>query len=121
MRLPLLERRENVQKVAIVPITADRGLAGLQRAGAATVVRADARSRARRAAGRLVLDRARRAGSTLRFRRLEVVESWTGFSERPEYVNAQAVAHAVSEAYVKGEVDRVVVVYNAFVSALVQR
>src|SRR3954462_6248329 len=28
VRLPLLERRENVQKVAIVPVTADRGLAG---------------------------------------------------------------------------------------------
>src|ERR1044072_7755608 len=28
VRLPLLERRENVQRVAIVPVTADRGLAG---------------------------------------------------------------------------------------------
>jgi len=31
------------------------------------------------------------------------------------------MAHAVSEAYTKGEVDRVVIVYNAFVSPLVQR
>ena len=31
------------------------------------------------------------------------------------------LAHAVSEAFVNGEVDRVVVVYNAFVSALTQR
>src|SRR3982751_3814765 len=28
VRLPLLQRRENVQTVAIVPITGDRGLAG---------------------------------------------------------------------------------------------
>ena len=28
VRLPLLERRENIERVAIVPITADRGLAG---------------------------------------------------------------------------------------------
>src|SRR5438552_11942710 len=28
VRLPLLQRRENVKTVAIVPITADRGLAG---------------------------------------------------------------------------------------------
>ena len=35
VRLPLLERRENVEQVAIVPVTADRGLAGgVQRAGA---------------------------------------------------------------------------------------
>jgi len=31
VRLPLLERREQIQKVAILPVTADRGLAGLRR------------------------------------------------------------------------------------------
>jgi F-type H+-transporting ATPase subunit gamma len=63
----------------------------------------------------------RKASSTLRFRRLDVTESWTGFSERPSYSDAQTIAHAVSEAFVNGDVDKVVVVYNAFVSALVQR
>ena len=52
---------------------------------------------------------------------MNVSQSWVGFSERPEYRDAQAIAHAVSEAYVAGEVDRVVIVYNAFVSALVQK
>jgi F-type H+-transporting ATPase subunit gamma len=63
----------------------------------------------------------RKAASTLRFRRLNVSQSWVGFSERPAYSNAQAIAHAVSEAYVNREIDRVVIVYNAFVSALVQK
>ena len=44
-----------------------------------------------------------------------------GFSDRPAYSDAQTIAHALAEAYVNGEVDRVVVVYNAFVSPLVQR
>ena len=44
-----------------------------------------------------------------------------GFSDRPSYSDAQAVAHAVAEAYTSEEVDRVVLVYNAYVSPLVQR
>src|SRR5439155_13835716 len=63
----------------------------------------------------------KKAGSTLRFRRLDIGQAWSGFSERPEYRDAQAMAHALAEAYVNKDVDRVVIVYNAFVSPLVQR
>jgi F-type H+-transporting ATPase subunit gamma len=121
VRLPLLERRENVQKVAIVPITADRGLAG--GFNAQVIRRSLALMREHRAEGREVVwfSTGRKAASTLRFRRLTVTQSWTGFSERPGYSDAQVVAHAVSEAYTNGDVDAVYVVYNAFVSALTQK
>ena len=121
VRLPLLERRENVERVAIVPVTADRGLAG--GFNAQVIRRSLALQREVQAAGQEAVwfSTGRKAASTLRFRRLNVSQSWVGFSERPDYSNAQAIAHAVSEAYVAGEVDRVVVVYNAFVSALVQK
>jgi F-type H+-transporting ATPase subunit gamma len=121
VRLPLLERRENVQTVAIVPVSADRGLAG--GFNAQVIRRSLALMREHRAEGREVVwfSTGRKAASTLRFRRLSVTQSWTGFSERPAYSDAQAVAHAVSEAYTNGEVDAVYVVYNAFVSALTQK
>jgi F-type H+-transporting ATPase subunit gamma len=121
VRLPLLERRENVQRVAIVPVTADRGLAG--GFNAQVVRRSLALMREVQANGQEVVwfSTGRKAASTLRFRRLNVTQSWIGFSERPAYRDAQAVAHAISEAFVNREVDRVVIVYNAFVSALVQR
>jgi F-type H+-transporting ATPase subunit gamma len=120
VRLPLLEQRENVETVAIVPVTGDRGLAGAF--NAQVLRRAFAIMREEEAAGRQVrfYSSGKKAQSTLRFRRLDVGDSWTGFSDRPSYLDAQAIAHAVSEAYVSGEVDRVVVVYNAFVSPLVQ-
>src|SRR6266436_3133892 len=121
VRLPLLERREQIQKVAILPVTADRGLAG--GFNAQVIRRSLALMREHQGEGREVVwfSTGRKASSTLRFRRLNVAQSWTGFSERPAYSDAQAIAHAVSEAYVNGEVDRVVIVYNAFVSALVQK
>jgi F-type H+-transporting ATPase subunit gamma len=121
VRLPLLERRENVERVAIVPITADRGLAG--GFNAQVIRRSLALMREVEANGQEAVwfSTGRKAASTLRFRRMNVSQSWVGFSERPAYSDAQAIAHAVSEAYVNKDIDRVVVVYNAFVSALVQK
>jgi len=121
VRLPLLERRDAIQTVAIVPVTGDRGLAGAF--NAQVLRRAFAEMREAQAAGQQVrfFTSGKKAQSTVRFRRLELAQSWTGFSDRPAYSDAQAIAHAVSEAYVNGEVDRVLLVYNAFVSPLVQK
>jgi F-type H+-transporting ATPase subunit gamma len=121
VRLPLLEQRENVQTVGIVAFTGDRGLAGAF--NAQVLRRAFALMRELLGEGKEVrfYTSGKKAQSTIRFRRLNLAHSWTGFSDRPEYSDAQAIAHAVSEAFVNGEVDRVVLVYNAFVSPLVQR
>jgi len=121
VRLPLLQRRENVETVALVPITGDRGLAGAF--NAQVLRRAFALMREAEAAGQQVrfYSSGKKAQSTIRFRRLELAQAWTGFSDRPSYADAQAIAHALAEAYVEGEVDRVLLVYNAFVSPLVQR
>src|SRR5919205_1378453 len=121
VRLPLLERRENVERVAIVPVTGDRGLAGAF--NAQVLRRAFAEMREAQAAGQQVrfFTSGKKAQSTIRFRRLDLGQSWTGFSDRPAYSDAQAIAHTLAEAYVNGDVDRVVIVYNAFVSPLVQK
>jgi F-type H+-transporting ATPase subunit gamma len=121
VRLPLLQRRDTVKTVAIVPITGDRGLAGAF--NAQVLRRSFALMREAEAAGQEVrfYSTGKRAQSTLRFRRLPLAQAWTGFGDRPAYADAQMVAHALAEAYANEEVDRVVVVYNAFVSPLVQR
>jgi F-type H+-transporting ATPase subunit gamma len=121
VRLPLLERREAVKRVAIVPVTGDRGLAGAF--NAQVLRRAFALQREVQAEGQEVVfySSGKKAQSTIRFRRFELGQAWTGFSDKPAYRDAQAIAHAVSEAYTSNEVDRVVLVYNAYVSALVQK
>jgi F-type H+-transporting ATPase subunit gamma len=121
VRLPLLERRENIERIAIVPVTGDRGLAGAF--NAQVLRRSLALMREAEAAGQKVVffPSGKKAGSTLRFRGLDVGQAWSGFSDRPAYSDAQGMAHAIAEAYTNGEVDRVVIVYNAFVSALVQK
>jgi F-type H+-transporting ATPase subunit gamma len=117
---PLLQRRD-VQTALVVPLTGDRGLAG---AFNAQVLR-EAFAVERRLRGDGVQVQfgvsGKKGASTLRFRRYEVERAWTGFSDRPEYHDAQVIAHHVAELYANGDVDSVRIVYNHFESALVQR
>jgi F-type H+-transporting ATPase subunit gamma len=118
--LPLLQRRE-VRKAAILPLTGDRGLAG---AFNAQILReafaVEQRQRAEGVEPRWLVA-GKKGASTLRFRRYEVEQAWTGFSDSPHYADAQAIAHRISELYAEQEVDQVVVIYNHFESALTQR
>ena len=117
--LPLLQRRE-IRTVAIVPVTGDRGLAGAF--NAQILRRSVALYRQLQAEGLNVrwLPVGRKGISTLRFSRFELDDQWGGFSDNPHYADAQAIAHRLTELYTAEDVDRVVVVYNRFVSALVQ-
>jgi F-type H+-transporting ATPase subunit gamma len=118
--LPLLQTRD-VQTVAIVPLTGDRGLAG---GFNAQVLRASvALERRLRGEGKQVrwVAVGRKGDSSLRFRRFEIDSTFEGFADRPAYNNAQAVAHKLVELYSEEQVDQVIIVYNQFVSPLVQR
>jgi F-type H+-transporting ATPase subunit gamma len=118
--LTLLQERE-ARRVAIVALTGDRGLAGAF--NGQILRRAFALERSLRSEGQetrwLVVGRKGR--STLQFRRYEVEQAWVGFTDRPSYHDAQAVAHRLAELYTEGEIDRAVLVYNHYVSPLVQR
>jgi F-type H+-transporting ATPase subunit gamma len=121
VRLPLFEQREQVEAVAIVPLTGDRGLAGAF--NAQVLRRAFALERGLQAEGKTVrwVAVGKKGRSTLTFRRRQLDGEYLGFTDRPAYGDAQAIAHRVGELFTAGEVDRVVLVYNTFVSALTQR
>jgi F-type H+-transporting ATPase subunit gamma len=121
VRLPLLEQRDEVSSVAIVPLTGDRGLAGAF--NAQVLRRAFALERSLQAEGKTVrwVAVGKKGRSTLSFRRRELSGAYLGFTDRPAYSDAQAVSHRVAELFTEREVDRVVLVYNTYVSALTQR
>jgi F-type H+-transporting ATPase subunit gamma len=119
--LALLQQREELRRLAIVVVTGDRGLAGPF--NGQVLRRAFELERRARAEGLDVswLVVGRKGASTLRFRRYEVTDQWAGFADKPAYHDAQAIGHRLAELYEAEEVDHVVLVYNRFVSALVQR
>jgi F-type H+-transporting ATPase subunit gamma len=119
-KLPILQQHEREQSVAILLVTADRGLAG---AFNSQILRAGLRAAGEHEGeGRDIRFYAsgRRGVSSLTFRGREVIGGYTGFTERPSYADAREIAQDLITAYIDGEVDRVEVLYNGYISPLVQ-
>jgi F-type H+-transporting ATPase subunit gamma len=115
--LPILQERENPKRVGILLVTGDRGLAGPFNS---QIVRAGNRRAATlRGEGIDVLWYAsgRRGESSLRFRGMDIGDTWTGFTDRPAFADARRIADGLAAAYVDGKVDRVEIIYNGFISA----
>jgi F-type H+-transporting ATPase subunit gamma len=120
MRVPLLGEHDSVKGVAVLLVTGDRGLAG---AFNSQVIRAGVRMRAELERDGLRSSwyaSGRRGVSSLGFRGYELAGSYTGFSDRPAYADARTIADDLMSAYVDGQVDRVDMVYNSYVSPLRQ-
>jgi F-type H+-transporting ATPase subunit gamma len=119
-RISLLEKREQTSKVGILLVTGDRGLAG---AFNTQIIREGLRLKREfesEGPGVVFSVVGRRGNSTMQFRGEEVANSYLGFTDRPAYANAREISHDLIEAYVDGDLDRVDLVYNRYVSPLTQ-
>jgi len=116
---PLLERRE-VRVTAIVVMTGDRGLAGSF--NSSVLRRSLEVAREEEALGRELVWLAvgKRGGGSLRFRGRVLKRLWTGFTDAPVYADAEQIANTLISLYSASEVDRVVLVYNNFISPIQQ-
>jgi F-type H+-transporting ATPase subunit gamma len=119
-RVPLLREHETETNVGLLLVTGDRGLAGgfnsqIIRAGVR--LSADISEQGLRSSWYAT---GRRGVSSLTFRGHELSGSYTGFADRPAYTDARSIADDVIQAYVDGEVDRVEMIYNSYVSPLTQ-
>ena len=113
----LLGTPEDVTKVLVLCVVADRGLCGGYNT---TVFRTTERLVASLAADgvetRLVTV-GKKAVGYFRFRGQDIEQSYLGMSERPSFADARDVAAAAVTPFVNGEVDQVMVVSTRFISA----
>jgi F-type H+-transporting ATPase subunit gamma len=119
-RIPLLEERETTETVGLLLVTGDRGLAG---AFNTQIIREGLRLKSDfTAEGSKVTFSVvgRRGNSTMQFRGEDVSHSYVGFTDRPAFANAREISHDLIQAYIDGEIDRVDLVYNRYVSPLTQ-
>ena len=114
---PLLTGREG-NTVAICTVTADRGLAG---GFNAQVLRSTVQFRRERDAEFVQIASGRKAVAFFRFRRIELEEIYTGFSDSPTYEKAREIGHDLTRLFNEEEADEVHLIYNRFESALTQR
>src|SRR5579875_404877 len=119
-RLPILAERPETRTVGLLLVAGDRGLAG---AFNSNIVRAGvAAAREHSGEGREVRYYAsgRRPASSLTFRGLEPAASFTGFSDRPAYADARRIAERLMADYIDGELDKVEIFYNGYISPISQ-
>lgn len=116
----LLESRPK-KRVEIVVFTSDRGLCGafntnVMRAAIKLIkeIQSEGLEISINAIGKKGCDLLKRRGLALR-------KSWTGLSGGILYSNAQEIAKDIIENYINEEFDEVMLVYNEFRSALVQK
>ncbi len=118
--MPILSEHESLSNVGLLLIAGDRGLAGafnsqIVRAGVAA-----GREHEANGVASLYFASGRRPSSSLTFRGLQVAASFTGFSDRPAYADARRIAERLMSAYVDGDVDRVEIIYNGYISPISQ-
>src|SRR5690349_8533245 len=119
-RVPVLDEHESLDNVGLLLVTGDRGLAG---AFNTNVIREGMRSRDRvreEGAQPAFSVVGRKGVSTLTFRKEDVRTSYVGFTDRPTFANAREIGEELTARYVDGDLDRVELVYNRYVSPLTQ-
>jgi F-type H+-transporting ATPase subunit gamma len=119
-RVPVLDQHDSLDRVGVVLITGDRGLAG---AFNTNIIREGlrVRDRVREDGAEASFSVVGRKGvSALTFRKLDVRTSYVGFTDRPAFANAREIGEELVGRYVEGDLDRVELVYNRYVSPLTQ-
>ncbi len=129
LKHPMLTGVESPQRVGIVIITSDRGLAGGYNANA--IKQANQLADRLTAEGKTVVRYVvgRKGVAYYRFRRIEVAGSWTGFSEQPAFADARDATDTVVGALTatsagsyddKPGLDELYVVSTDFVNSVTQ-
>jgi F-type H+-transporting ATPase subunit gamma len=102
---PLLTERQNPKRAAVLVITSDRGFAGSYNVN--VLRRTEELLSLLRQEGKepLLYVVGRKGETYYSFRHRDMVQTFTGFSEQPGYVNAQEVGQVLIDAFTAGEDD----------------
>jgi F-type H+-transporting ATPase subunit gamma len=123
---PLLVEREQPKRAAVLVVTSDRGQCGGYNVN--VLKEAEQLQQLLREQGKepVLYVIGRKGVSYYKFRRRNVEQSWTGFSEQPTYANAAEAARVLVEAFMTGTedgaegVDELHLVYTQFKNMVTQ-
>lgn len=117
----LLTPREEVKKVEVLLVTADRGLCGSFNTN--LIVSAERFIKAKNAEGVEVVVTAagRKGGDYFRRRKIEVRKRYVGLLNKVSYDDARQIAGELIEQFETGAVDEVYVIYSHFINIVKQQ
>lgn len=122
---PLLSERTDTNRVALLVITSDRGMAGAYSAGAIREAERLVERLTEQGKHVVLYVTGRRAVSYYTFRKRELGGTWTGSSDSPSSELADEIANTLLDAFAapadEGGVGELHVVYTQFVNMVTQR
>ncbi len=123
---PLTTEKDEPKRAAVLIITSDRGLAGSY--SSSVLKEADRLAEKLRGEGKEIdfYLTGRKSVAYFNFRERAHVESWTGFSDKPQYEDARAIGERLVESFAELDedaehaVDELHIVFTRFRSMLIQ-
>ncbi|GAB16889.1 ATP synthase gamma chain [Gordonia effusa NBRC 100432] len=132
---PLLVERENPKRAAVLVVTSDRGMCGGYNSNVLKATRELLSLLGEEGKEPVLFVTGQKGLGYFSFRGTEVADSWTGFSQAPEYSDAATASNFLVDLFVAGSgtdverpdgegslegVDELHIVYTKFVSMLTQ-
>lgn len=118
---PLLRRAEKVERVGVIVISSDRGLAGPYNSAVIRAAERQVQNARSEGSDYALIVIGKKARDYFAFRNFTIDSYTDGISDNPTYEDARRVADTVASMFVEGRVDRVELVYTEFVSIGSQR
>ena len=117
-KVALFTPHDEVKKTCYIIVGADKGLAGAFNSNINKAMVAVLKDQPRSAS--MLLVTGRKPAEYLKHLHIVPDQKWTGFSDKPQFTDAQQIAHVATEQFLAGEVDEVYIIYTKFKSALSQ-
>jgi len=114
---PLLSERPEVKKAAVLMLTSNRGLCGGYNG---SVLRAANQTRQELSdlGGQQTMEVSGKRGiSAMKFRGVAMKHEYTHFEDEPKYEDVAPIADRLMDRFIRGDMDRLDVVYTRFVSS----
>lgn len=118
---PLLETHETRERVVVIAVTSDRGLAGAFNSNILRLTENLMREEASAGVAVDVIAVGKKAAGYFKYRGVEPLAVYREISDRPTFADAKSIATRVISAYSAGEIDAVYIVFNRFRSVAEQR
>jgi F-type H+-transporting ATPase subunit gamma len=113
---PLLRRADKVERVGVIVISSDRGLAGPYNSSVIKAAERQVQNARSEGADYSLIVIGKKARDYFAFRKYAIDSFTMGISDNPTYEDARRIADEVSALFSEGRIDRVELVYTEFVS-----
>lgn len=111
---PLLAEHDKRERVIVIAVTSDRGLAGAFNSNIIRLTESLMREEAAKGATVDLITVGKKAGAYFRYRGIEPIAAYRDISDKPTFADAKSIAAYVIPAYSAEEADVVYIAFNHF-------